>query len=115
MRRLVVAVGLVTVGGGCSGPAEDSPGALYRHRCARCHGSDLEGTPTAPSLQDLKRHWNPDTLARYLGDPEVVRRGDARLEAQSARYLIDMPAYDELSAGEMNGLVEFLLSQDGAR
>ena len=115
MRRFVAVVGGMALATACSGLPEGSPAALYADRCARCHGRDMRGKPTAPPLVDLDRHWTGDGLIRYLRDPGTARRGDARLESQSARYLIDMPAYDELTDEQLEKLAAYLLDETGAR
>lgn len=65
--------------------------------CNGCHGTDgLKGTG-GPSLKDVGReHPDADYYVRYIANPQSVDKGST------------MPAYPQLSRGELGALAEFL-------
>jgi quinoprotein glucose dehydrogenase len=74
--------------------AGNSARRLYLAQCATCHGDDLRGAPPQiPALADLAGKRTAQQIAT------VVREGGGR-----------MPAFPALSAAEINGVVEYLLS-----
>lgn len=77
-----------------SGEGAPSPArgrAIYRQRCALCHGSELQGRPPAvPALLGIARRVSPD------GIRNIVSHG-----------LGDMPAF-RLPPGALDSLVAFL-------
>jgi hypothetical protein len=95
----------MALGLGCArAPESSSPSpavlaratALYDEwQCSTCHGADRRGTDSAPAIDVLGRHWNVDTLARYIRDPEPYRTADARLGEIAARYPMVMPEFPE--------------------
>lgn len=68
--------------------------ALYGSQCAICHGEDRKGQPPEiPSLAGIGDHRSPTDITN------TIRGGKGR-----------MPAFPNLSEGQINGLVEFLLT-----
>jgi quinoprotein glucose dehydrogenase len=70
---------------------------LYTQRCQACHGPDLKGTGTLPSLVDITQRLGPDALR------EVISGGRQA-----------MPPFRDLSATEMNALLAFLANPASA-
>jgi quinoprotein glucose dehydrogenase len=87
-------------GGGAPGAAAAlaSQGqTLYVQRCQSCHGPDLRGSGTLPSLVDVTLRLGPDALR------EVISGGRQA-----------MPPFRELSTAEMNALLAFLANPNPA-
>ena len=92
-RKLAVAIlALVTP---LSMFASDGP-ALYKAKCAACHGADGSGqTPMGKSMK-----------LRDLRSPEVQKQSDKELSAVTADGKGKMPAYKtKLSEADINALV----------
>src|SRR5947209_8589405 len=92
-RRLPVAIlALVTP---LSMFASDGP-ALYKAKCAACHGADGSGqTPMGKSMK-----------LRDLRSPAVQKQSDKKLSAVTADGKGKMPAYKtKLSEADINALV----------
>ncbi|HET7216640.1 MAG TPA: PQQ-binding-like beta-propeller repeat protein [Vicinamibacterales bacterium] len=64
---------------------------LYTQRCQSCHGPDLRGTGTLPSLVGVTARLSPDALR------EVISGGRQA-----------MPPFRDLSNGDMEALIAFL-------
>jgi quinoprotein glucose dehydrogenase len=65
--------------------------AVYKSRCATCHGDDRKGSPDAPSLVDIGGRLTRDELAA------IVREGTGR-----------MPGFPDMDGRNVNDLVNFL-------
>lgn len=76
--------------------------------CAGCHGEPGEIRSTAPPLTDLPAHWDRDTLADYLADPEGVKARTPRLQYLNEQYPVIMPRIDA-SPEDLQLLAEYLL------
>jgi mono/diheme cytochrome c family protein len=75
--------------------------AVYKAKCASCHGADGKGL--TPIGQKMK--------LRDLGSPEVQKQTDKELYDWTAVGKGKMPAYkDKLSEGDINALVAFMRS-----
>ena len=64
---------------------------IYDGRCASCHGADLNGSGNYPSLVDVTSRMGPEPIT------ETIKGGRP-----------GMPPFDDLSEGELNGLLAFL-------
>jgi quinoprotein glucose dehydrogenase len=89
-------------GRGAGGPAAAAALAsqgqtLYTQRCQTCHGPDLKGTGTLPSLVDVTQRLGPDALR------EVISGGRQA-----------MPPFRDLGPTEINALLAFLANPAGA-
>ena len=70
--------------------------AIYKAKCASCHGADGKGQSTMGKKMNL----------RDLGSPEVQKQTDKELYDWTADGKGKMPAYkDKLSADEIKALV----------
>jgi cytochrome c553 len=76
--------------------------------CSMCHGAERAGTDMAPPLVKLSEYWVPETLERYLLDPEGYAATDERLRDQAKQYSMKMPPWSE-SEEEMAALINWLL------
>jgi len=79
--------------------AAGDPAALYKSKCAMCHGADGKGqTPMAKSM------GVPDLTA-----PETQNKTDAQLTELTAKGKGKMPGYEKsLSADDIKGLVDYI-------
>jgi quinoprotein glucose dehydrogenase len=73
-------------------PSDDR--SLYKNACASCHGADMKGSPTAPSLVDVGKRRTKEEITT------IIRQGTGR-----------MPAFVEmLEGGAINDLATFLIT-----
>jgi mono/diheme cytochrome c family protein len=73
--------------------------ALFKAKCATCHGPDGKGQNAMGKKMNL----------RDLGSAEVQKQTDKELHDWTANGKGKMPAYkDKLSADEINALVAFM-------
>ncbi len=86
-----------------SGPAksEDKSAAVYKQKCAACHGPDGKGdTPAGKS-----------TKVRSFADPDVAKQSDEELTAMIEKGKNKMPAYGKsLKPEEIKVLVAYVRS-----
>jgi cytochrome c6 len=79
--------------------ATDSVEALYKAKCAMCHGADGKGT--TPAGMKLN--------ARDFHSPEVAKQTDAQLRETLEKGKNKMPAYkDKLKEDELESLVGYV-------
>jgi quinoprotein glucose dehydrogenase len=68
--------------------------SLFKSACASCHGDDMKGNATAPSLIDIAQRRSKEEIAT------IIRQGTGR-----------MPGFSEmLEGGAINDLVNFLVT-----
>jgi mono/diheme cytochrome c family protein len=125
MRTTGTALGLaftVVVVASCSKPAApavapdagvvDRGRAVYEtEACAACHGAGRRGSDVAPSLWNLRRHWDEDRLVAFLSDPVAYRAHDPRIAEVSARYRADMPGVPTGDVERIRALAHYLLHE----
>ena len=84
-----------------SAPArsDDKSAALYKQKCAACHGADGKGeTPAGKS-----------TKVRSFSDPDVVKMSDDELADVIDKGKGEMPGYGKsLKPEEIQGLVAYI-------
>ncbi len=100
---------------GWIGPAVDRD-AVARGRlvweaeeCSACHGDNGAGTPIGPSLADIANHWQAESLAGFLEDPQARLEDNPRLRELTSIYDVDMPGVRQAGEQEVKDLVVFLL------
>ena len=97
-------------GDGSSDP--ESPAGLYVELgCERCHGESLQGTRTAPALEDLGRRWEEDELVAYFKSPESFFQSKPQLQYLSERYAVDMPPIVGATDEELHRVARWLLER----
>jgi cytochrome c2 len=123
----VVAIAVLFYGcpsGGGEESAGESPGpsaaelsrgaTLYKDEgCPVCHGDSAEGVEQAgPALRELAPYWTVERLSTYLQDPTAFRQAnpdfDGRREEQ---FMLEMPAYDALTAEQRQLLAGWLMER----
>jgi mono/diheme cytochrome c family protein len=84
---------------GTSARAADDPAALYKTKCAACHGADGSGNTAMGKAFKL----------RDLGSSEVQAQTDAQLIAITSDGKNKMPAYKgKLTDEQIKGLVGYI-------
>lgn len=79
--------------------AQDAGAALYKTKCAACHGPDGKGETAVGKANKI----------RDLGSPEVQQQGDADLTAVITNGKGKMPAYGKsLKPEQVKDLVAFI-------
>ena len=101
VMRLSVVTAVVVAIAMLSAPAksEDKGAALYKQKCAACHGPDGKGdTPAGKS-----------TRVRSFGDPDVGKQSDDELAGVIEKGKNKMPAYGKsLKPDEIKALVAYI-------
>ena len=101
--RFAYGVGVVLMVGALSSRAEadDKSAALYKQKCAACHGADGRGdTPAGKS-----------TKVRSFNDPEVAKLGDEELAGVIEKGKSKMPAYGKsMKPDEIKAMVAYIRS-----
>lgn len=111
MVRWTVTLAVAVMVVGCGASPEPVEHTLVQAKgCDGCHGDNLQGTATAPSLEDLQAHWDAESLTAYLREPAAVRAESSRLQVQNGRYPVEMPAIEGTDE-ELRRLAEILLSE----
>jgi mono/diheme cytochrome c family protein len=84
-----------------SARADDKSAALYKQKCAACHGADGKGDTPA----------GKNTKVRSFGDPEVAKQSDDELAAAIEKGKNKMPAYGKsLKPDEIKAMVAYIRS-----
>jgi len=81
--------------------ADDKSAALYKQKCAACHGADGKGdTPAGKSLK-----------VQSFADPEVAKMSDDELAAAIEKGKGKMPAYGKsMKPDEIKAMVAYVRS-----
>jgi cytochrome c6 len=81
--------------------ADDKNAALYKQKCAACHGADGKGdTPTGKAMK-----------VRSFADPEVAKMSDDELAMAIEKGKGKMPAYGKsLKPDEIKAMVAYVRS-----
>lgn len=101
--RFAFGAGVVLMVGALSSLAEadDRSAALYKQKCAACHGADGKAdTPAGKS-----------TKVRSFNDPEVAKLGDEELAGVIEKGKNKMPAYGKsMKPDEIKAMVTYIRS-----
>ena len=101
--RVAISVGGVAVLGvaGVTAQAQDAGVALYKTKCAACHGADGKGDTAVGKTNKI----------RDLGSPEVQAQNDADLTTIITNGKGKMPAYGKsLKPEQVKDLVTYIRS-----
>lgn len=99
MAGNAVAILALTLALGAVAHADDASAALYKSRCAGCHGPDGEGQTAAGKAMK----------AGSFHDPDVQKMSDADLESIISMGKGKMPGYaSKLKPEEIKGLVAYV-------
>jgi mono/diheme cytochrome c family protein len=101
--NVIPGIGLLLVATMVCGPAkaDEKSAALYKQKCAACHGVDGKGeTPTGKAMK-----------VRSFGDPEVAKMSDDELAGAIEKGKGKMPAYGKsLKPDEIKAMVAYIRS-----
>jgi hypothetical protein len=80
--------------------------------CVNCHGADLAGTNSGPSLRGLKEFWGSrDALINYLRNPNSFMDSD-RFKAYRSKYSSGiMPSFGNKNVKDLGKIADYLLTQ----
>lgn len=80
--------------------------------CVNCHGSDLAGSNSGPSLRGLKQYWSSrDDLINYLRNPNSFMDSD-RFKSYRVRYQNGMmPSFSNKDVKDLGKIADYLLTQ----
>src|SRR5690606_10336351 len=65
---------------------------LYKKNCSGCHGSNLEGSSSFPSLRNLEKRYSPSDFAQLVTNGRRM-----------------MPAFKHFSASETRAMAAYVL------
>lgn len=89
-------------------PLSEAQLLIKENGCKTCHGSNLAGSGSGPSLMKLNEKWNKEELISFLKNPTSFSN-DPRLRASNGKYRMSMPPVDKLNDEELGVLAEHLL------
>ncbi len=79
--------------------------------CVNCHGTDLNGTNSGPSLKNIKEFWSSrDNLINYLRNPNSFMDKDRFKEYREKYPNRIMPAFGNKDVKELGRIADYLLS-----
>jgi len=101
--KVIPGIGLLVVAAMFCAPAkaDEKSAALYKQKCAACHGADGKGeTATGKAMK-----------VRSFGDPEVAKMSDEELTGAIEKGKGKMPAYGKsLKRDEIKAMVAYVRS-----
>lgn len=97
--RTIVMIAVFLAGFATAAHADDTPAALYKAKCAVCHGADGKGaTPMGQKLG-----------AKDFHSPEVAKMSDAELLDITKKGKDKMPSYDKkLTDDQIKSLIKYI-------
>jgi len=83
---------------------------IGRIGCYNCHGNDLAGTTSGPSLVGINKFWSRDQLINYLRNPNSFMSSE-RFQDYKAKYPnVIMPSYTNIDVKDLGKIAEYLLT-----
>lgn len=84
---------------------------LYSNNgCASCHGTDLKGTTSGPSLTFAKEYWKRTELINYLRNPNSYGDKERIMNYKSKFGRVTMPAYENVDVKDLGKIADYILS-----
>jgi len=87
---------------------KDALSLIDENGCIDCHGDNLDGTDSAPSLYKLSEYWTTDELVKYINKPFDYLSIE-RIQNYKNKFGSVMPSFDELSEKERKIIAEYLI------
>ncbi len=105
MKRFIMLTLLVAASIGLAIPAAASDGgALYKAKCAACHGGNGQGTAMAPAFTG--NEWVGTSSDADVADS--IKNGRQGAAKKYKKFAIGMPAQKSMSDGDVAALVAHL-------
>jgi len=82
---------------------------ISNNKCMDCHGSNLDGSASGPSLTKVGQDWTKEELLKFLKDPSAFA-SDPRVQLHKGKYRKSMPAVDKMNDNELNILADHLMN-----
>ncbi|GIK21696.1 MAG: cytochrome c [Ignavibacteriota bacterium] len=80
--------------------------------CVTCHGNDLTGSKSGPSLKGIKQYWSSrDNLINYLRNPNSYMDSDRFKDYKEKYPGTIMPPYNNKDVKDLGKIADFLLTQ----
>lgn len=77
--------------------------------CTSCHGSDLKGTNLAPSLINVRQHWNREELISYLRNPSSFMDSERFAKFRQRYPSVIMPPFNNLDIKDLGKIADYLM------
>jgi len=92
-------------------PGDLDAGTLIKNlNCTSCHGVDLKGGKSGPSLHQVGKYWDRDDLINYFRNPSSYK-GDERFESYKSVYPgVVMPSFGNIDVKNLGTIADHLLS-----
>lgn len=104
LAALALGFSFVQSGETSTGSKAPTGKALYKMKCASCHGQDGKGSPA------MAKMFRVALAATDLSKPSTQAKKDEELVSLIAKGAGKMPAFATLNKDEMAGLVDFVRS-----
>ncbi len=98
MNRIVLCLLVFSLFGSLTSFAADDSAALFKSKCAMCHGADGMANTTMAKNLAIKSYKSP----------EVQKTSDADLKAIITNGKGKMPPYKSLTPEQIDGLVKYI-------
>jgi cytochrome c553 len=83
--------------------------AVVKFNCVSCHGADLKGSGSGPSLVGLSSYYTADKLVAFLKEPHSFAN-EPRHKDRVGKYPLMMPSFSNKDEQELLKVTEYLLS-----
>lgn len=92
-----------------SGQNFDAKTSLVKFNCVSCHGPDLRGSGSGPSLAGLSSYYTADKLVAFLKDPTAFA-AEPRHKDRAGKYPQFMPSFGNRNEQELAAIAQYLLT-----
>ena len=92
-----------------SGEGLDPKVALQRFSCVTCHGPDLKGSGSGPSLIGLASYYDTEKLVSFMRNPNA-HQSEPRHQERVGKYSSPMPSFNNKDEKDLTKIAEYLLS-----
>ncbi|NOX66326.1 MAG: cytochrome c [Chlorobi bacterium] len=82
---------------------------ISNNKCMDCHGQNLDGSASGPSLAKVGQNWTKEDLLTFLKNPPAFS-DDPRIQQYKGKYRKSMPAVDKMNDNELNILADHLMN-----
>jgi len=82
---------------------------ISNNKCMDCHGPNLDGSASGPSLTKVGQDWTKEELLKFLKDPRAFSN-DPRVQRHKGKYRMGMVSVDKLNDEELSILANHLMT-----